>query len=226
MSRQDPPGRGLPKTHIAKATRPRLPSVVLVAVILGVYSRLFVLQVTKIPSRSMEPTLLVGDHVLVNRFLYGAEVWGEPSPKWLPMAPVSRGDVVVFHRPRGEQTIKRCMGRPGDTVWMKAGELSVNGVSGDAPSIRTDHSDFGPSTLPLDRYFFLGDHRAKSIDSRFWGAVTRQRLSGRAFLVYWSFLPKTDVAASSNWGKMRTILDRALGWPARTRWHRCLKPVR
>lgn len=226
MRPASPSSRGRPASHRERSGAGRIGTVVLVAIILGLYTRLFLVQVTQIPSESMTPTLLVGDHVLVNRFVYGAELWSEPIPSWLPMDSVGQGDIVVFRRQEGQRFIKRCMARPGDTIDLRAGRVRINGLPADFSIAQTAPSDFGPMTLPLDRFFFLGDHRRQSVDSRNWGGIPRQSLSGQAFLVFWSFRPGQDVAPSDNWGKMISVLDRALAWPTRTRWSRCLKPIR
>ena len=152
-----------------------------------------------VPSDSMEPTLRVGDHVLVNRFIHH------------PVGPVpfhrdvGAGDVVVFRLP-GEHSkvlVKRCVAVAGDTVSIRDKDLIVNGTP--SPSLHAvfrdphtypksqfleprlrDRDNFGPLTVPSGSIFVLGDNRDISFDSRFWGTVPLASVVGSARLIYWS----------------------------------------
>ncbi|MCB1034140.1 MAG: signal peptidase I [Acidobacteria bacterium] len=177
----------------------------IVAVVLALFVRTFVLQVFEIPSPSMEKGLQVGDQVLVNKFIYGPRVWTWEAAL-LPMRPPQRGDVVVFKLPTDPARIfiKRCVGLPGDKVEIESKRLEVNGEAPDETTY-VSHTDpriypralflddayrkrdnFGPFFVPQAHYFFLGDNRDESNDSRFWGPVPRSYLKGRPVLILWS----------------------------------------
>ena len=220
---------------------------ILVAGILGLYARTFLVQVYKIPSDSMTPGLLVGDLVLVDKFVFGAERHGGSAPWWLPMRSPRVGDVVTFHRPArtsvdGSVVVKRCVALPGDTVRLVRGALRVNGRHVDfGDRVATDRRSMTARTLPLDQYFVLGDQRVRSIDSRVWGGVRGRSLIGRPFLIYSSFVPRDaledrgfhgtephpDLLArtADEWGKIETDPSRDSGTWGRLRWRRCFKPV-
>ncbi len=150
--------------------------------------RAFVVQAYKIPAASMAPTLLVGDYIFVNKLAYRFD-----EPAW--------GDVVVFKYPKDErkESIKRIVGMPGDTIRIRNKLLFLNGkaiddadyterldpiVLSDSAHLR-DH--FGPVTVPANSYFVLGDSRDQSLDSRFWGYVSRSKITGKAARIYWSY---------------------------------------
>ncbi len=190
---------------------------IVIAFVLFVAIRTFVVEAFKIPTSSMEGTLLVGDFLLVNKAVYGAEVPG--TDVRLPaFAEPRRGDVVVFqppHEPR-KNYVKRLVGEPGDTLSMRAKVLHVNGepvdepyaqfidANGDAmhPGMRwqSNHliastrraynptrDNWGPIVVPAGHYFMLGDNRDNSEDSRYWGFVQRESIRGRPWFVYASF---------------------------------------
>jgi signal peptidase I len=181
-----------------------------VALALAIVLRTFLIQAYKIPSGSMERTLLIGDHIIVNKLVFGLRLpdsifgltpfAGEiPYGKYLfQLEPVHRGDVVVFVYPEDQTKdfIKRVVAIPGDVVEIKDGMLILNGVKVDAPYT---HYEAGPSersTSPRDtldavkiqpgQYFMMGDNRDRSYDSRFWGPVSRDAIEGRAMFIYWS----------------------------------------
>ena len=178
----------------------------LIAVIFATFARTFVLQAFKIPTGSMEENLLVGDHVLVNKFVYGTTLSPLES-SLLPRREIRRGDVVVFKFPEdpSRDFIKRCVGLPGDVIQVDNKRLKVNGSLVDDLSY-TRHADprtyprsllmssnyrkrdnYGPYTVPEGNYFCMGDNRDNSNDSRFWGPVPAGNVLGRAFMIYWSF---------------------------------------
>jgi signal peptidase I len=169
-----------------------------IAVLLALFIRTFVVQAFKIPSGSMEPTLLVGDHILVNKFIYGVKV---PFARTtlIPIREPDREDVVVFIYPEdpSKDFIKRVIGLPGDTIRIQGSRLSINGepfedrygffaASGSENRIERAYS-FGPITVPADQYFVMGDNRDHSYDSRFWGFVPEESIKGKAFIIYWSW---------------------------------------
>lgn len=165
---------------------------ILIAAILALFIRTFVFQAFKIPTGSMEPNLLVGDHIVVNKFVYGAgPVGGLPL---LPMREIRRGDVVVFRAPQepDKDFIKRIVAVPGDTVELVEGVLYVNGEVVDEPyasyaSRYGSRRDMARREIPAGQYFALGDNRDNSRDSRYWGTVPHELVKGQAVLVYWSF---------------------------------------
>jgi len=186
----------------ARASRSPIRDYVLaliLAVLCATFVSTFLVQTFKIPSPSMEPALLVGDHILVNRFVYGGLGDG-PPPSFLPMRAPERGDVVIFRWPEdpGQSVVKRCVGLPGEV-------FEVDG--------------FGPAPVPAGHYFLLGDHRDDSSDSRQRGSVAADRVRGRALIVLWSFEMPRD---PREWG----MIDRVFGWFGRSRWDRCLIFVR
>lgn len=216
----------------------------LIAVIFATFARSFVLQAFKIPSASMEANLLVGDHILVNKFVYGPASSGAML---LPVRPVRRGDIVVFRFPQDptRDFIKRCIGLPGDVVEIKSKRVFVNDEEL-LESAYVTHRDprtyprsiflseeyrnrdnFGPITVPENELFFLGDNRDDSNDSRFWGTVPTRYVKGRALLVYWSF---DTVEENAGWQgfahRLRQLGEVAVNFPNRTRWRRSLKLIR
>jgi signal peptidase I len=165
-----------------------------IAILLALFIRAFVVQAFKIPSGSMEPTLLVGDHILVNKFLYGVKV---PyfQTTLIPISEPDRGDIIVFIYPedKSKDFIKRVIGIPGDKIQMQDKRVLVNGQPFDdkygyydPKAVNTSRS-FGPVVVPNDHYFVMGDNRDHSMDSRFWGFVPSAAVKGKAFIIYWSW---------------------------------------
>jgi signal peptidase I len=168
------------------------------AVVLALFIRTFVVQAFKIPSGSMLPTLQIGDHLLVNKFIYGLRIpfVGGRFFHWYP--PV-RDDVVVFVYPqdRSKDFIKRVQGVPGDIVELRNKALYINGERVEdshafyeqAPErlARSPRDNFGPETIPEGHVFVMGDNRDHSHDSRFWGFVPIDDILGKAFVLYWSW---------------------------------------
>ncbi len=166
----------------------------LTAILLAVFARAFVVQGVRIPSASMAPGLVPGDHLLVNKLIFDPVAYS-PAARLLPVRPLRRGDVVVFKFPAEPRRdfVKRCVGLPGDTVEVRDRRLLVNGRAVDesaylatAAAAPTRPRDFGPVTVPARQYFCLGDNRDDSDDSRFWGTVPASYVKGRAVVVYWS----------------------------------------
>jgi signal peptidase I len=170
-----------------------------VAIILALIIRTFVVQAFKIPSGSMEDTLLVGDHILVNKFIYGERI-PYTDIRFFTFNRPQRGDVVVFIYPEDESKdfIKRVVGIEGDTIEVKDKNLYVNdqlqnepyAVHKDnavIPAHVTKRDYFGPQQVPKDMLFVMGDNRDRSADSRFWGFVPMSKVKGKAFLIYWSW---------------------------------------
>jgi len=170
-----------------------------VAVVLALFIRTFVVQAFKIPSGSMKPTLLIGDHILVNKFIYGIKI-----PFWdktiIPIKEPKRGDIVVFKFPEdpSKDFIKRVVATAGDVIEIRNKEVYLNhervkkpyGVHMDPsiiPGSIQPRDNFGPVTVPPDSLFVMGDNRDHSYDSRFWGFVRLTALKGKAFIIYWSW---------------------------------------
>jgi signal peptidase I len=190
-----------------------------IAILLALVIRTLIVQAFTIPSGSMMDTLLVGDYILVNKFLYGPEV---PLLEYrLPALRLPhRGDIIVFKYPQDEKRdfIKRIIGTPGDTVQVRGPQVLVNGQALEEPYVRRNPSPLAhtatpgfcgyayacePLTVPPDSYFVMGDNRDNSQDSRYWGFVKRDKIKGKAFLIYWSW-------------------DSDLHWP---RWWRLAKYI-
>ena len=189
----------------------------IVALVLALVIRAFIVQAFKIPSESMLNTLLVGDHLLVTKFAYGVRL--PFSDKVIvPVSDPKRGDVVVFEYPvdPDKDFIKRVIGTPGDVVEIKAKQVFVNGKLLDEPyaihdepvavpnphmsEVNADPAEYfdrnsfswkrdwmPKTTVPEGKYFVMGDNRDHSYDSRFWGFVSREAIRGRALIIYWSW---------------------------------------
>jgi len=189
---------------------------IIVAVILALFIRTFVVQAFKIPSGSMKDTLLIGDHILVNKFIYGVKA---PflHKTMIPIKDPQRGDIIVFEFPEdpSKDFIKRVIGLPGDVVEIRNKKLVVNGKRiKDAHSIHKDPKIFparlqprdnlGPITVPEHKLFVMGDNRDFSYDSRFWGFVDLLAVKGKAFIIYWSW-DKENFGV--RWGRLGHLLE-------------------
>ena len=205
---------------------------ILIAAIFLRFTNVFVVQTFYIPSGSMEDTLLIGDHLFVNRFIYGPAAT-ELERKLLPLREVQRGDIVIFRSKtdKGMDIVKRAIGVPGDTIQVDNGELYLNGkdVADESYAIhkRPDppfapRDWFGPVTVPERRYFFMGDNRDESLDSRFWGFLPAHLVKGRALFIYWSNGNQPPEGTNPIAGLLRT----ALGFFSNTRWDRSFRLIR
>jgi signal peptidase I len=212
----------------------------LAAILFALFARTFLFQAFEVPSPSMEKTVLTGDRLLVNKFVYAPRSL-DPLVRLLPTRAPRRGDVIVFKFPEDPRRdfIKRIVGLPGETVAIRDKTVLVNGRSMEEPYVF--HSDdrvwpddpsvpeegrrrdqLPPQRVPADSYFVLGDNRDTSGDSRFWGFLPAGNLSGRALLVYWSCEPRSS-GDPVGW-------RAAIRWPIeilrRTRWSRWFLAVR
>jgi signal peptidase I len=182
-----------------KSTFREYAEAIIVALVLALIIRTFVVQAFKIPSGSMEPTLEIGDHILVNKFIYGIKI-PFTSINLFPWESPQRGDVMVFIYPLEPEKdfIKRVIGVGGDTVRIVNKKLYINGVEVPDPHAvyKEDtilpgevqkRDNFGPVTVPKGNLFVLGDNRDRSLDSRFWGFVPLEDVKGKAFIIYWSW---------------------------------------
>ncbi len=169
------------------------------ALVLAFIIRSCVVQAFKIPSGSMEDTLVIGDHLLVNKFIYGIKL-PFTDKRILKLRDPIRGDVMVFEYPedRSKDFIKRVIGVPGDEISVRDKQVFVNGVLYHNPHEVHKESDmipkgvaprdnFGPINVPAHSYFMMGDNRDRSYDSRFWGFIKDTDIKGKAFIKYWSW---------------------------------------
>ncbi len=165
----------------------------IIAIILALFIRTFVVQAFKIPSESMKPTLLVGDHLLVNKFIYGVKL---PfiNKTIIPISEPKRGDIVVFIYPvdKEKDFIKRVIGLPGDRVTIMDRKVFINGKAINDPYGAYDNTlrrneNFGPILVPEESLFVMGDNRDHSYDSRYWGFVPLDFVKGKALIIYWSW---------------------------------------
>lgn len=151
---------------------------IVIAFILAMIIRTFIIQVFWIPSSSMEPTLDIKDRVVANKFIY----WFHPP---------QRGDVIVFksleEKPR--DFIKRIIGLPGDELELREGLIYINGQKLDESKhpVNYDTMNFGPIKIPSSEYFMMGDNRPQSADSRYWGPLPKKNIKGQAFIIIWPF---------------------------------------
>jgi signal peptidase I len=205
MSPSTPPGAGSAKPYRKSTAREYFESIC-VAVILALFVRTFVVQAFKIPTGSMENNLLIGDHLLVNKFVF-APTLSAAERLLLPIDPIRRGDIIVFKFPEDPERdfIKRVIGLPGETVELKNKKVHINGKPIDEPyvhfmfppveqesgeSVTFDfdvRSSYGPVTVPDGHYFMMGDNRDNSQDSRYWGFMPVSYVKGKALFVYFSF---------------------------------------
>ena len=172
---------------------------ILLAIVLALFIRTFIVQAFKIPSGSMKETLLIGDHILVNKFLYGVKL-PFTSTTIIPYKEPQQGDIVVFKFPEDpdKDFIKRVVGVAGDVVEGRDKKIFVNheplnhdyGIHKDSrivPGNIQPRDNFGPLVVPEKSLFVMGDNRDHSYDSRFWGFVNLKAVRGKAFLIYWSW---------------------------------------
>lgn len=188
---------------------------ILIAIVLAMFIRTFVVQAFKIPSGSMKETLQIGDHILVNKFIYGVKM--PFSQKTLiSLKDPKRGDIIVFKFPEDpdKDFIKRVVGVTGDIIEIKDKKLYVNGkVPGYKQAVYKDsrvipgsiqpRDNMGPVTVPEDSLFVMGDNRDHSYDSRFWGFVKLRAVKGKAFIIYWSW-DKEDFGV--RWNRIGDLL--------------------
>ncbi len=172
---------------------------IIIAILIALVIRTFFIQAFKIPSRSMVPTLLVGDQILVNKFIYGVKI-PYLRKMIIPVTNPEKGDIVVFIYPndRSKDFIKRVIGIAGDKIEIRNKKIFINGKEySDSYGVYSDkliypaaiqpRDNFGPVTVPKDSFFVMGDNRDESSDSRYWGFVDIKDVEGKAFIIYWSW---------------------------------------
>lgn len=172
---------------------------ILVAVVLALFIRTFVVQAFKIPSGSMKETLQIGDHILVNKFVYGVKL-PFTDKTMIPIGEPQRGEIAVFEFPEDpdKDFIKRVVAVAGDMIELRDKQLFVNGQATDQsfavfrdpqvlPASLQPRDNLGPMRVPPGKLFVMGDNRDQSYDSRFWGFLDVKAVKGRAFMIYWSW---------------------------------------
>jgi signal peptidase I len=197
-----------------KSTIREYTEAIIIALLLALFIRTFVVQAFKIPSGSMLDTLLIGDHILVNKFLYGIK---NPfsGNTWIPVKKPERGDVVVFKYPLNpkQDYIKRVIGVEGDQIEIKDKKVYVNGEPHDEsyvifldnkilPPGEQNRDNMEPKTVPANSLFVMGDNRDNSYDSRFWNFVDLKAVKGKAFIFYWSWDKKNFAVRWSRIGSL------------------------
>lgn len=230
---EQPVAQPAERNHTRKSTIREYAEAIVIALLLAFVIRVFVVQAFKIPSGSMIPTLLIGDHILVSKLAYGLQ-WPQDCHFEAGFPPLNcyssiilvdlgkpqRGDIIVFRYPEDEHKdfIKRLIGLPGDTIQIRNKIVYINGEPLDdhAYTQRIDpgvidgrinpRDNFGPVTVPEDSYFVMGDNRDQSLDSRFWGFVKFNKIKGRAFLVYWSWNGQGSWLEWVRWDRIGKII--------------------
>ncbi len=239
------PGSPNPNPGYKKSTAREYFESIVIAVILALFIRTFVVQAFKIPTGSMENNLLIGDHLLVNKFVFGPTL-GALEEVLLPIDPIRRQDVVVFKYPEEPERdfIKRVVGLPGETIELRNKKVFVNGQPLEEPYVQfleapddsapgdADYTDFdvrrryGPVSVPADHYFVMGDNRDNSQDSRYWGFLPRNYVKGKALMVYWSYeADREDYQRSDLGDQVGGVVSTVAHFFTRTRWSRLLHQI-
>jgi signal peptidase I len=249
MTKKMPEPPGTPEAAVSRHSSSReWYESLLVAGIFVLFVRTFVVQTYQVPTGSMEKTILVGDHLLVNKFAYAPRL--PALARLLPYRDVRRGDIIVFKKPGddvnpGNVLVKRAVAGPGNTLQVRDKQLYIDGSAADGPYVqhiypdlyrKTDHEmsemgvirdQFGPFVVPDGHYFGMGDNRDNSLDSRFWGPIPRPNIFGRPFLIYWSYEAEPN---SHVWrgavAKIQQLASVAIHFFSRTRWDRMFTLVR
>jgi signal peptidase I len=222
-----------PRTARRRYVREYLETV-LVAVLVVLFTATFVTQNSVIPTASMEDTLLVGDYLLVNRIAFAPVDAGAPCA-WAAQEEIGRGDVIVFKFPRDPSTnyVKRVIGLPGEVVEIRDKRVRVDGswlmeiykehktgLIHPRGSADGGRDNFGPVTVPEGSYLVLGDNRDYSADSREWGFVPRENVTGRAFVVFWSRQQAPGAWQVTGAGRLRRFVTGIGRFYSETRWDR------
>ena len=189
-----------------------------IAILLALFIRTFVVQAFKIPSGSMKETLQIGDHILVNKFIYGIKL-PFAHKTIIPIKQPRKDDIIVFRYPENPKIdfIKRVVGVEGDIIEIRNKNLYVNdkllyqefAIHTDPqviPAVYNKRDNFGPVIVPPDSLFVMGDNRDNSKDSRFWGFVNLKAIKGKAFMIYWSW-NKTNSQNLLNYVRWNRLFD-------------------
>jgi len=220
-----------------------------VTIILLLFGTTTLLQAFVVPTGSMEDTVLIGDHMFVDKLSYSPA--GPVSKYLLPYTPVQRGDIIVFKWPidTRQNYVKRVVGVPGDRIKLVNKDLYLNGkkvtepyVVHKSPMLDSYRDNFptepntrledpaiqmlavnvkdGEVTVPPDHYFAMGDNRDNSLDSRYWGFVPRGNIVGKPAIIFWSYDATTEELANPNIISITHIIDLATNFFSKTRWNR------
>jgi signal peptidase I len=225
-----------------------------VTIILLLFGTTTLVQAFVIPTGSMEDTLLVGDHLLVDKLAYAPG--GAITKHALPYSDVHRGDIIVFRYPIDiKQTfVKRAMGIPGDRIHLQNKNVYLNGHLLNEPYVvhKLDYIDSYRDNFPADpnaplyppaqamlehnvqngdvvvppgSYFAMGDNRDQSLDSRYWGFVPRENIIGKPLVIYWSYDASTEDLSNPS-VTIQHLIDVVIHFPTKTRWSRTLRMIR
>jgi len=217
---------------------------IVIAVILALFVRTWVFQAFKIQTGSMEQNLLIGDHLVVNKFLFAPTATGLERAL-LPVTTIKRGDVVVFKYPEEPERdfVKRVIGLPGETLELREKRVYINGQRLDEPYVfyleppgqMTGQHEattfdlrerYGPVVVPTDAYFMMGDNRDNSQDSRYWGFLPRSYVKGKALMVYWSYESgREDYRDDGLVAAIERLASVVVHFFTRTRWDRLLHQI-
>jgi signal peptidase I len=217
---------------------------IVIAVILALFIRTFVVQAFKIPTGSMEENLLIGDHLLVNKFVFGPTAT-RLERAVLPIGTLERGDVVVFKYPVEPERdfIKRVVGLPGETIEVREKKVYINGKPFEEryvhflapPASQSELHEvtsfdvrerYGPVTVPPNQYFVMGDNRDNSQDSRYWGFLPRENVKGKALVIYWSYeAGREDYQDEGAGATLKGLVSVFAHFFTRTRWDRMLHQI-
>jgi signal peptidase I len=214
---------------------------IVIAVILALFVRTWVVQAFKIPTGSMENNLLIGDHLLVNKFVFSSTA-SRLEHAVLPVRSIRRGDVIVFKYPDepDRDFIKRVIGLPGETVELKAKKVYIDGHPLDEPYVHflepaseaqevtsfDVRERYGPVRVPEDHYFVMGDNRDNSQDSRYWGFLPRDYVKGRALMIYWSYESgREDYLDEGAGATVKRLFSVVTHFFTKTRWERLFHQI-
>ena len=215
---------------------------IVIAVILALFVRTWVVQAFKIPTGSMENNLLIGDHLLVNKFVFAPNAT-RPERALMPERDIHRGDVVVFKYPDEPERdfIKRVIGLPGETLELRNKKVYVDGKPLDEPYVHflepastsqevtsfDVRERYGPVKVPAEQYFVMGDNRDNSQDSRYWGFLPRDYVKGRALLIYWSYESgREDYVDEGLGASVKRLASVVTHFFTKTRWERLFHQIR
>ncbi len=209
------------KKHTKKSVFREYAEAFAIAILLALFIRTFVVQAFKIPSGSMLPTLQIGDHLLVSKFIYGIKI-PFSGTTLIPIKSPDRQDVIVFKYPKDRSVdyIKRVIAIPGDTLAIRNKKVYINNTPIEDPRAHYTSSaimsgsprdNLFPIEIPDGKVFVMGDNRDNSHDSRFWGFVDQKDILGKAFIIYWSWDIQTpllsfDRLSSVRWSRLGDII--------------------
>jgi signal peptidase I len=214
---------------------------IVIAVILALFVRTWVVQAFKIPTGSMENNLLIGDHLLVNKFVFAPSAVNVERAI-MPEREIKRGDVIVFKYPDEPERdfIKRVIGLPGETVELRNKKVLVDGRELNEPYVHflepasssqevtsfDVRERYGPVQVPPDQYFVMGDNRDNSQDSRYWGFLPRSYIKGKALMIYWSYESSSSDYVDGGLGTTISRLGSVVThFFTQTRWERLFKQI-